>query len=90
MLDTGFPILSAIIFFPLLACVCLFFFERPQWVRVFTLIVSLVEVYLTLPLLKFQFGTASFQFVERVSWLPGWGLQYYLGVDGISVLMVWL
>jgi NADH-quinone oxidoreductase subunit M len=90
MLDAGFPVLTAIIFFPLLACVCLFFFERPQWVRVFTLIVSLVEVYLTLPLLNFAFGTASFQFVERLPWLPGWGLEYYLGVDGISVLMVWL
>jgi NADH-quinone oxidoreductase subunit M len=90
MLDSGFPVLTAIIFFPLLACVCLFFFERPQWVRVFTLVVSLVEVYLTLPLLKFAFGTASFQFVERVPWLPAWGLEYYLGVDGISVLMVWL
>jgi NADH-quinone oxidoreductase subunit M len=90
MLDSGFPILSAVIFFPLLACACLFFIERPQWVRVFTLIVSLVEVYLTLPLLKFEFGTAAFQFVERVPWLPGWGLEYYLGVDGISVLMVWL
>jgi NADH-quinone oxidoreductase subunit M len=90
MLDSGFPVLTAIIFFPLLACVCLFFFQRPQWVRIFTLIVSLVEVYLTLPLLKFAFGTPAFQFVERVPWLPAWGLQYYLGVDGISVLMVWL
>jgi NADH-quinone oxidoreductase subunit M len=90
MLDAGFPVLTAIIFFPLLGCVCLFFFERPQWVRVFTLIVSLVEVYLTLPLLQFTFGTPSFQFVERVPWLPRWGLEYYLGVDGISVLMVWL
>jgi NADH-quinone oxidoreductase subunit M len=90
MVDTGFPVLTAIIFFPLLASVCLFFFERPRWVRVFTLVVSLVEVYLTLPLLRFAFGTASFQFVERAPWLPGWGLEYYLGVDGISVLMVWL
>jgi NADH-quinone oxidoreductase subunit M len=90
MVDNSFPVLTAIIFFPLLASVCLFFFERPRWVRVFTLVVSLVEVYLTLPLLRFAFGTASFQFVERVPWLPGWGLEYYLGVDGISVLMVWL
>ena len=90
MFDTGFPVLTAIILFPLVACICLFFFERPHWVRVFTLVVSIVEVYLTLPLLKFQFGTADFQFVERIPWMPGWGLEYYLGVDGISVLMVWL
>jgi NADH-quinone oxidoreductase subunit M len=90
MFDSGFPVLTAIILFPIVACLCLFFFERPHLVRVFTLVVSLVEVYLTLPLLSFRFGTADFQFVERVSWMPGWGLEYYLGVDGISILMVWL
>jgi len=30
------------------------------------------------------------QFVERFNWIDLWGVQYYVGVDGISILMVFL
>ncbi len=82
------PVLTGIIFFPLVACLCLFFFENPDRIRKFSLAVSLLEIVLALPLLGFKLGTAEFQFVERSAWIPQWGLQYYLGVDGISILMV--
>ena len=32
----------------------------------------------------------SFQFVERLPWIPSIGAQYFLGVDGFSALMVLL
>lgn len=32
----------------------------------------------------------EFQFVEQVSWIPSFGIQYYLGVDGISVYLILL
>ena len=32
----------------------------------------------------------SLQYIERVPWLERLGIQYYLGVDGISVLMIFL
>jgi NADH-quinone oxidoreductase subunit M len=82
------PVLSGIVFFPLVGSLCLFFFERPERIRAFSLAVSLIEILIGLPLLGFEFGTAEFQFVERIAWIPQWGLQYYLGVDGISILMV--
>lgn len=41
-------------------------------------------------LLQFRAGNPNLQFVERVPWIPSWGIQYYLGVDGISILMVML
>ena len=31
---------------------------------------------------------AEFQFVERVPWIPAFGIDYYVGVDGISLLLV--
>ncbi len=50
---------------------------------------SLIELLLAIPTLGFQFN-ADFQFVERIPWVAKWGLEYYLAVDGISILMVWL
>jgi len=38
----------------------------------------------------FKNGTAEFQFVEQTDWLPGIGISYHMGVDGISVLFVLL
>jgi NADH-quinone oxidoreductase subunit M len=36
----------------------------------------------------FERGASDFQFVERHSWIPSIGVQYLLGVDGISALLV--
>jgi len=38
----------------------------------------------------FENGTAEFQFVEQNDWLPGTGISYHMGVDGLSVLFVLL
>lgn len=35
-------------------------------------------------------STSQFQFVERVPWIPEWGLHYFVGVDGISLLLILL
>jgi NADH-quinone oxidoreductase subunit M len=32
----------------------------------------------------------GFQFVERVAWLPEYGIHYFVGIDGISLLLVLL
>jgi len=90
MTANDFPILTFLIFFPILGCVGLFFLKKPRIVRVFTLAVSLGEIVLALPLLRFNLRAAGFQFVESVPWVPAWDLQYFLGVDGISILMVGL
>ena len=33
-------------------------------------------------------ASADYQFVERHSWLPDFGISYHVGVDGISLLLV--
>jgi len=35
-------------------------------------------------------STASYQFVERLRWIPSIGAEYFLGVDGLSALLVLL
>jgi len=88
-LDFGYPVLTSLIVFPLVAAAGLFLIKSPQVARAYTLGASILELILGLPLLYFQFN-ADFQFVEKASWVPQWGLQYHLGIDGISYLMVLL
>jgi NADH-quinone oxidoreductase subunit M len=38
----------------------------------------------------FQLGTAEMQFVQRVPWITGIGAEYYVGIDGLSLPLVWL
>lgn len=86
-MDFGYPVLTSLIVFPLVAAAGLFLIKSPQVARAYTMGASILELILGLPLLFFQFN-ADFQFVEKASWVPQWGLQYSLGVDGISYLMV--
>ncbi|MES9995711.1 NADH-quinone oxidoreductase subunit M [Desulfovibrio aminophilus] len=89
MLDYGYPVLSSLVVFPLLAAAGLFIIRGETVVRGYTLAASLFEIVLAIPLLSYKFN-ADFQFVERISWVSRWGLEYHLAVDGISILMVWL
>jgi NADH-quinone oxidoreductase subunit M len=52
-------------------------------------VISLVVFALTLMLWAgFDSSSADFQFVERVPWIPAFGIDYYVGVDGISLLLI--
>jgi NADH-quinone oxidoreductase subunit M len=37
---------------------------------------------------RFDPTSAAFQFEEKHAWMPDFGIQYYLGVDGISLLLI--
>lgn len=59
------------------------------YVRIMALIGSLISFAVTLPLISgFDTSTAAMQFVEQVSWIPRYDINYYLGVDGISMWFV--
>jgi NADH-quinone oxidoreductase subunit M len=84
------PILTILIFFPVAACLVLPFIKGDRNVRVFSLIVSLIECALAVPLFDFDLTIPGYQFQEKLSWVAEWGLFYHLGMDGISLLMVLL
>jgi NADH-quinone oxidoreductase subunit M len=53
------------------------------------LLVTVVNFLVSLLLYRdFQMGTAAFQFVERVTWIPSLGITYALGIDGISLFLI--
>jgi NADH-quinone oxidoreductase subunit M len=57
-----------------------------RYLALFTVILTLLACY---PLLHgFNLESASMQFVEDVSWMPSMGINYSLGVDGLSVLLI--
>lgn len=87
------PILSILIFFPLLGAVLIAMLSREnQWVIKGTaLVIALLEFLFSLVIwFGFNSETAAMQFVERYDWFPSYGISYYVGIDGISLLLVLL
>jgi|TARA_B100001964_G_scaffold232711_1_gene288868 NADH-quinone oxidoreductase subunit M len=93
---THLPILSLITFLPVLGALFIFTIRGDEemvvrnsrqlalWTSLVTFIISVVLILL------FDPDTAGFQFVETKQWISGLGIQYYMGVDGISVWFVLL
>ncbi|GAC1619280.1 MAG: NADH-quinone oxidoreductase subunit M [Ktedonobacteraceae bacterium] len=89
--------LSSVIFLPLLGGIALLFFPRENVtaIRWTALGVALAEILLVIILalvyLQSSIGMFSSSFLtESVPWLPSLGINYSLGVDGISILLVGL
>jgi NADH-quinone oxidoreductase subunit M len=88
-----FPILTTLIALPAVGGLLLLFIRDDEGgdrlVRNVALMVSLLVFAETL-LLWSRFSSASgdFQFVERHAWIPAFGIDYFVGVDGISLLLL--
>ena len=65
--------------------------DQAQSVRWIALVGALVSLLVTLPLYtQFDVSTASMQFVEKMTWIERFNINYHLGVDGISVWFILL
>jgi NADH-quinone oxidoreductase subunit M len=63
--------------------------DREPLVRRIALAASLLTFAATLVLwARFDPASAAYQFEERHAWMPRFGIQYYIGVDGISLWLV--
>ena len=93
MFILGIPILSLLIFFPLLGALILLFIDKEKLttLRVVTLLFTILEFLFSLPLFfAFNTKTAEMQFGEDYWWVQSYGISYKLGIDGISLLLVLL
>jgi NADH-quinone oxidoreductase subunit M len=64
---------------------------QQKLVRGLSLFSSLVALAGALCLwMHFKAGSSELQFVEKWPWVPSLGVDYYLGVDGLGLLMVML
>jgi NADH-quinone oxidoreductase subunit M len=63
--------------------------RRDGLMRWLALVVSLVAFAATAAIwMAFDSSSADYQLVERASWIPAFGIEYYIGVDGISLLLI--
>ncbi|MBA3974532.1 MAG: NADH-quinone oxidoreductase subunit M [Candidatus Solibacter sp.] len=89
----GDNLLSLILFTPLIGVLVLLFIpgRMKDAVRWWANISAVAGFLVSLPLImNFDKSLDGYQFVERINWIPALGVQYLIGVDGISVLMVML
>jgi NADH-quinone oxidoreductase subunit M len=94
MNQAGFPLLSVLTFLPLVGVIVIMTIRgdeatvasNARWAALWT---SLAVFVLSLLLwVDFDKSQAGFQFNEVAAWLPQYGVDYRMGVDGISVLFV--
>lgn len=89
MIDSGFPLLSLVIFLPLVGAAGLFFLRDARHARRLALATALVELGLSLlPLLGLDSASGDMQFVEKRNWIASLHVHWQVGVDGISALFL--
>jgi NADH-quinone oxidoreductase subunit M len=84
-------LLSIVTFLPLAGGLLLLVFQRlseEMWKRL-AFAITLLTFVLSLGLWTgFDATRTGFQFVERAPWLPDYGVSYFVGIDGVSLLLV--
>jgi NADH-quinone oxidoreductase subunit M len=93
---TTLPLLSVVIWLPVVGALLLLLIgnrdgQKDGLIRRITLGASLATFAATLALWAgFDMGgeAGEFQFVERLRWIPAFNIEYYLGIDGISLLLM--
>jgi len=88
-----FPILSFIVFTPLIAGLLILLIprERKREVRVAALAAGIVALALSIGLyFSYDIAAGGYQFVENYPWLPALGISYHVGVDGMNTPLVLL
>ena len=89
----GFRALTLLTFLPALGALVMLLFMRgrPSAYKATALVTSLAAFALSAYMLTaFHTETAAFQFEENYVWIQNFGINYHVGVDGISMLMILL
>ncbi|MEN9794215.1 MAG: NAD(P)H-quinone oxidoreductase chain 4 1, partial [Pseudomonadota bacterium] len=96
MTSAGLPWLSISIWFPILAGLGILYLGKKEvhqagqlLVRRVALAASVIGFLVTLPLIAgFDLSQKGFQFVEQTGWIARFNIQYFLGIDGISLWFI--
>ncbi|WP_455756884.1 NADH-quinone oxidoreductase subunit M [Sulfurimonas sp.] len=81
-------ILSILIFFPVLAALLGFMIQKDS-IRAYGVSVAAIEFVLSLFLwFSFDSNVSGMQFMEMIPLVPSFGINYILGVDGISLFII--
>ncbi|MBC8316637.1 MAG: NADH-quinone oxidoreductase subunit M [Desulfobulbaceae bacterium] len=87
--DGWLPILSILMILPLAGAFLLFVIPGENFQKYWALGVTILTAAVSLPLYySFDPTTHNYQFGEHHSWIPALNVNYTLGIDGISLLLV--
>ncbi len=89
------PLLSVIIFLPLVGSLIIFFIKEDEItsnnIKWSALLTSIGTFILSLILwFQFDYMNASYQFEEKFTWFNDFKFFYHIGVDGVSLFMILL
>jgi NADH-quinone oxidoreductase subunit M len=85
--------LSLVTFAPLVGALIILMTpkEKVKAIQIAAFVAAGVSFIASLAMLPgFDRGTHEMQFIERFSWIPSFGVQYFMGVDGLSFPLVLL
>jgi NADH-quinone oxidoreductase subunit M len=81
-------ILTLLIFFPAVSAILGFMIEK-EGIRSYAIAVTTIEFVLSLGLwIGFDANSAGYQFVQQVPIIEQFGINYFVGVDGISLFLI--
>jgi NADH-quinone oxidoreductase subunit M len=89
----GIPLLSLVVFVPFIGGLLILLWKnaKDDTIRNIALIVSLLDFVFSIPLFTFYNSSLNEpQFVEKLPWIPSLGINYFIGIDGLSILLVLL
>jgi NADH-quinone oxidoreductase subunit M len=85
--------LSILLVVPVVGAALLMLIPKQQKFALFSaaMVVSSVAFLVSLKIFDlFQAGKGEMQMVERIRWMPNYGIDYHVGIDGISLFLVLL
>jgi NADH-quinone oxidoreductase subunit M len=87
-------ILSWITFIPLIGMAAVLLVPRRNLalIKMITGGATFIPLVLATQLYFFLYdkGTSSYQFVQKLPWIDNLGVEYYVGIDGLALPLVWL
>ena len=91
---SGIPLLSLVIWLPIIGGLLVLAVAKSNnnsAVRWLSLLVALLTFLISIPLYTgFDTTTYQMQFMEKLLWVPAFNINYYLGIDGISMPLILL
>ncbi|ACO03966.1 MAG TPA: NADH-quinone oxidoreductase subunit M [Persephonella sp.] len=88
--SAGFPLITLSIVIPVVAAALLFVLKEELAKPVSIITSAIVFLISTFMLFAYDYSSYKIQFYEKYTWIPQLGVSYEVGVDALSLTMVWL
>ncbi len=88
--SAGFPLITLSIVIPVIAAAVLFVVKEELSKPISIITSAIVFIISTFMLFAYDYSSYKIQFYEKYTWIPQLGVSYEVGVDALSLTMVWL